>query len=147
MEEFNLNVPYELYSCSCLYAECALSKYENENFQQLHCRISRSSQDNWLVRTSYAGEKRYVSCFNHCKRILENVVISATQNTILTENCFNKDPENSDHDYMNCFRFFFEEDMNLKLFCRSCKRHLIGRTPDTFLLHRVIVNNGEENES
>ena len=135
---------YELYSYSCFYGVCAISKYECENFNFLKLRIQRICRDrNWVNRTSYAGEKHYVSCLNHCKRILDNIVISATQNTILTQNYLKKDPENSDQNYMNCHRFYCEEDMNLKFFCRSCRRHLIGRTPDTFLLHRVVVIDGE----
>ena len=112
---------YELYSCSCLFEECAKSKYEGESYSDLIVRIcAKNLKKQWITRCAcspHLHEKKYVACFTHCQRILESIALSSAQHSALVNSCSRRlFTENLS---MHCFRFFSEEDMNVSSFCFS----------------------------
>ena len=145
---------YQIFSCPCLYGECAISAYENETYEQLEFRIAQATSGKYWISNfnlnptimPYINEKRWVACIAHCSRILNNIVITSTQQQMLVETCARRHLSDYKEVYMNCFRFFFEDKMPVIGFCNPCIRHLMSRTPRTFLLHRVKIYNGKENE-
>ena len=143
---------YQIFSCPCLYGECAISTYERESFEQLEFRISNATLGKYWISnlifnptiTPHIKEKRWVACLKHCARMLNNMVITSSQQQSLVQNCARRNLEDYRENYMNCFRFFFEDRMKIISFCNPCIRQLMSRTPDTFLLCRVKIYNGKE---
>ena len=76
--------------------------------------------------------------------MLDNLVLSSTEHQGLVSNCIRRDHGDYKENYMNCFRFYFEEKMPAIGFCYECIKYLLARTPHTFLLHRVKINYGIE---
>ena len=94
--------------------------------------------------TPHINEKRWVAYIQHVSRILNNLVITSVQQQSLVETCIRRNHSDYTQNYMNCFRGFFEDKVAEIGFCNPCIRHLMSRTPHTFLLHRVKIYNGKE---
>ena len=145
---------YQIFSCPCLYAECMMSVYEKETFEQLEMRIAvKTSGKYWIGNhvlnptiTLQLNEKRWVCCIVHAMRMLDNMVLTSTQQQALVGTCVRRNMDNYRQNYMNCFSVFFEDKMPAIGFCTACMRHLLSRTPQSFLLHRVKIYNGNKED-
>ena len=146
----------QMFSCPCLYDECVISCYLNENLEEIESRIFNVVKSNyWLVQINLLNinnnnndnninNKTFVTCISHATRMLDNLVLTSTDHAILVANCIRSDHGTERN--MSCFRFYFEDRMPAIGFCLECRKHFVARTPHTFLLHRVKINNGN-NES
>ena len=143
----------QIFSCPCLYEECVISCYLNENLEEIESRISNVVNSNyWLVEINIAlnnnnnnnnnNKKTFVTCIIHATRMLDNLVLTSVDHATLVANCIRND-HGIDRN-MSCFRFYFEDRMPAIGFCLECRKHFLTRTPHTFLLHRVKISNGNE---
>ena len=146
---FFLVMDNQIFSCPCLYDQCLVSFHVKENLEELELRISRTVNKYWMTHINITpnlviqvNAKIFVCCITHSKRMLDNLVLSSTDHQALVSNCIRRDHGNYKDNYMNCFRFYFEDRMLAIGFCYDCIKYLLARTPDTFLLHRVKINNG-----
>ena len=140
----------QIFSCPCLYDQCLVSAYLKENLEELELRISKAVNGYWLIDINVTpnlivkvNKKIFVTCITHSKRMLDNIVLSSVDHQTLVSNCIRSD--HGKDNYMNCFRFYFEDRMPVTGFCNECIKHFLARTPHTFLLHRVKINYGSDN--
>ena len=146
----------QIFSCPCLYDECVISCYLNENLEEIESRIFNVVNTNyWLVQINIAlnnnnnnnnnnNKKTFATCISHATRMLDNLVLTSVDHATLVANCIRSDHGRERN--MSCFRFYFEDRMPAMGFCLECRKHFVARTPHTFLLHRVKINNGNESE-
>ena len=146
----------QMFSCPCLYDECVISYYLKENFEEIESRIFNVVKSNyWLVQINLLNInnnnndnnnnnnfKTFVTCISHATRMLDNLVLTSTDHAMLVANCIRSDHGRERN--MSCFRFYFEDRMPAIGFCLECRKHFVCRTPHTFLLHRVKINNGND---
>ena len=139
----------QIFSCPCLYDKCLISCYFKENLQELTSRVSNAVTNYWVAVVNVipnlvvnVDKKIFVTCITHANRMLNNLVLTSVDDQTLASNCVRSDFGRDKN--MNCFRFYFEDDMPAAGFCLECIKHFLARTPHTFLLHRVKINYGDE---
>ena len=141
----------QIFSCPCLYDECLISCHLKENLEELTLRVSNVVNNYWLVDINVmsnltvnvnVNKKVFVTCITHATRMLDNLVLTSVDHATLVSNCIRSDHGRDKN--MNCFRFYFEDQMPAIGFCLECIKHFLARSPHTFLLHRVKINYGNE---
>ena len=136
----------EIWSCFCLFDHCCRSVYEREEYSQLVERIENVfDRPFWLLRIQeqFKPERRYVSCIDHCSRIMENLSLSCAQKEALRASCYLIDPENpidSDERNTHCFQYYHEDRLTLEDFCLGCKSYFIAL--ESFQLKKIVTFDG-----
>ena len=139
---------YKLWSCFCLFDDCCQSKYKREDHSWLVKRMEKNSDKVcWLVRVieAYKKEQRYVCCFDHCRRIMENFVISVAQNETLKTSCLLTvgDPVDEiavENRNRHCFHYYQMNIVDLNDFCLGCKAYFV--VLESFQLKKIRIIDG-----
>ena len=134
---------YDLFSCFCLFDECLRSRYERDTYCQLIDRIYTTNTMAWIVKSAFKPhkiERTYVSCLEHCRRILENICLTPTQNEILVNNCLKIDFD--ENQMIHCYQFYKNEDMSINYFCHGCKEYFMSMSQGEFHFNRVVIQYG-----